>query len=84
MNTADKIEIVICLGSSCFSRGNKSMVKQIDDYIKAHRLTERVFYHGSHCFGACEKGPVMRIGNNFYYQVTPENLHKILYDNFGY
>lgn len=80
---ADKLEIIICLGSSCFSRGNKALVKQIDDYLKNNRLKDKVFYHGSHCFGLCEKGPILKIGEKMYHQVNQDNILKILNENLG-
>ena len=55
-----KIELVICLGSSCFARGNKSLVRKIDEYLKVNRLKDKVYYHGGHCFGKCENGPVIK------------------------
>ncbi len=37
-----KKEIVICLGSSCFARGNKQTVKIIQDYLKNNNLEKDV------------------------------------------
>ena len=74
----NKTEIIICLGSSCFARGNKKTVQAIDDYINKHNLTERVYFHGGHCFGKCDKGPVVKINNTYYENVDHINVIDIL------
>lgn len=71
-------EIVICLGSSCFARGNKSLLKIIQRYINQHGLTDKVFFKGDHCFGDCSTGPNLKIGGKIYNAVTEENIHHIL------
>lgn len=75
---ADKIEIIICLGSSCFARGNKRTVQAIETYLKEHNLKDRVYFHGGHCFGACDKGPILKINGQFYEAVDHMNVIDIL------
>ncbi len=75
---SQKIEIIICLGSSCFARGNKKTVQAINSYIKEHNLTERVYFHGGHCFGNCEKGPIVKINDKFYESVDHISIIDIL------
>jgi NADH:ubiquinone oxidoreductase subunit E len=76
-------EVVICLGSSCFARGNKKLLKIIQGYIKENHLESRVLFKGNHCFGKCNKGPNLRIGDNFYEQISESNLHEILKKELG-
>ena len=73
-----KKEIVICLGSSCFSRGNKHTVHIIKEYIKEHQLEDKVFFHGNHCYDNCENGPILKIDNKEYQNITPENVIYLL------
>ncbi|MCF8302326.1 MAG: (2Fe-2S) ferredoxin domain-containing protein [Bacteroidales bacterium] len=81
MSSTKPYEIVICLGSSCFSRGNKQTLRAISDYLKRYQLEDSVYFHGNHCFSDCDKGPVLKINDRIYEQVTPENVSSIL-DNF--
>lgn len=76
-------EIEICLGSSCFSRGNKKTVKIIQQYIKDNMLEGEVSFKGSHCFGQCDKGPMLRIGETVYSQVDENNIMAILDASFN-
>lgn len=75
---ANKVEIIICLGSSCFARGNKKTVQSIDAYIKKHQLEERVFFHGGHCFGKCDKGPIVKINDKYFENVDHINVIDLL------
>lgn len=78
----EKIEIRICLGSSCFSRGNKEILTIIKSYLKNQNLEEITFFKGAHCFGECSKGPILQISDKIYENVTPESVHEILEKEF--
>lgn len=69
-----KTEIVICLGSSCFSRGSKKTVQFIKDYIKENQLEDKIYFHGNHCSGNCANGPIVKIDNKEYENVSPDNI----------
>ena len=72
------MEICLCMGSSCFSRGNKKTLQAIKEYLNEHGLTDQVVFKGSHCMGSCEKGPVVRIQDKTWYQVDLQQLPIIL------
>ena len=78
-----KKEIKICLGSSCFSRGNKQTLQVIQRYLKDHQLEREVILKGSHCFSNCNSGPVLQIGQKAFEQVNSENVLEILENEFG-
>jgi len=78
-----KKEIKICLGSSCFSRGNKQTLLVIQNYLKDHQLEREVILKGNHCFSNCSNGPVMKIGDKVYEQVSSESVLEILESEFG-
>ncbi len=70
--------LTICLGSSCFARGNKRTVSLIQDYLKQNGLEARVHFKGNHCFGKCNKGPVLQIDEQIFEGVTERSLREIL------
>jgi NADH:ubiquinone oxidoreductase subunit E len=76
-------ELKICMGSSCFSRGNKQTLQVIQKYLKDHQLERDVLLKGNHCFGDCNAGPTLKIGANVYEQVTQESIVEILEKELG-
>lgn len=79
---SNKVEVVICLGSSCFARGNKATLKVIDKYIKDNNLQDKIFFHGGHCFGRCAEGPVVKINDTIHTGVNEFNIIEILNSTF--
>ena len=79
----NSIEIKICLGSSCFSRGNKQSVKLIREYLVEHKMEESVFFSGAHCFGNCAEGPMIKINDVVYRHVEPTDIRGILDEYFN-
>lgn len=77
-----RIDITICLGSSCFSRGNGKTMATIKSYLKEHGLESKTFFHGELCTGNCAKGPVLKINDRLYENVDPTNIIDILNDLF--
>ena len=78
-----KKEIKICLGSSCFSRGNKKTLQVVQLYLKDHQLERDVILKGMHCFSNCSKGPIMKIGVKVFEEVSAESVLEILEAEFG-
>ncbi len=76
-------ELTICLGSSCFARGNKGAVALIQEYLTEHQLESRVRFKGNHCFNKCNKGPVLQINGKLFEGVTMDTLPSILDREFG-
>jgi NADH:ubiquinone oxidoreductase subunit E len=74
----EKHEIIICLGSSCFARGNRDSLKFIEKYIKENKLTDRVDFRGKLCSGNCGKGPILFIDKVIHEDVHVEQLPAIL------
>jgi len=68
----------ICLGSSCFSRGNKEVVNFIRDYLKRNHLDDKVVFRGARCMGRCSNGPNLRINDIVTEGVTLAKIEGIL------
>ncbi len=66
-----KIEVTICLGSSCFSRKNRDVVSTLQEFLVTKNLINQVSLKGGHCFGKCSQGPIMIIDEQIFTEITP-------------
>lgn len=78
-----KKEITICLGSSCFSRGNNKNLETIQEYIRIKGLDAEVNFKGQLCSEQCLHGPVLIIDGNTYTEVTKAKVVEILDKEFN-
>ncbi len=62
--------VTICMGSSCFSRGNSSVAEAIQRYVADKALQDRVAIRGCLCEGECKNGPNLRIDDRLYANVS--------------
>lgn len=77
METTKK-EVVICLGSSCFARGNKQLVKIVNDYLRDRNLLNEVRFHGERCFGQCAIGPSLKLDGVIKEKLDEESIINVL------
>ena len=76
------VEIMICMGSSCFARGNKKNLAVIQDYLKRHGLEASVKLRGDLCHGNCKEGPNLVIDGVSYTQVDSNTCIDLLNKHF--
>lgn len=77
-----KHHIKICLGSSCFSRGNNVNVEVIKKFLQDNGLESTISFSGQLCEEMCNRGPVITIDGHVYEEVSLSRLHKILKEEF--
>jgi len=73
----------ICLGSSCFSRGNKDVVQFIREYLRKNHLDDKVVFKGARCLGHCSNGPNLVINGKVIEGIGLTQVEKILEDELG-
>jgi len=78
-----KIEMQICMGSSCFSRGNRDVVNYIRDYLKKNHLEDKIVFKGARCMNLCSNGPNLRINDRITEGVTLAKIDAILEKEIG-
>ena len=72
------LEIVVCLGSSCFARGNSENLAIIDKHVQNLGMKVSVRLTGKLCQEECKLGPNVTIGGEFHHNVTAERLRELL------
>lgn len=74
--------ILICLGSSCYSRGNAENLEFVKRYLKTNSVHSKIDFRGHLCDEMCNKGPVIKVDGQEYQEVTQSNLPSILSHHF--
>lgn len=79
MNTT----IRICMGSSCYARGNAQNAELIQGWLAKHGLSTEVEFVGTLCEKRCSKGPILWVGDRVFMGVTPDSVGEILDELLG-
>lgn len=74
----NKIKIVICMGSSCFSRGNNRILEVAQEFVKENRAGIQLELTGALCEEKCSKGPNIRINDRLYSNLDPGSFAELL------
>ena len=72
MGVDSKITVELCMGSSCFARGNSASLSGIENYLDENGRSERVDLEGHLCLGKCNSGPHIRIDGVEYSAISPD------------
>lgn len=73
-----KHNITVCMGSSCFARGNAQNLEFIENYINENGLDANIELAGSRCENKCVTGPNVIVNGVEYNEVDEEKLEEIL------
>lgn len=81
----EALEIKVCLGMSCKSRGGDFILEEVkrilkideDETTEDGRFTLRI----QRCFAKCNRGPNIKIGDKFYHEIEVEQVKKIIEEN---
>lgn len=84
MENAAKPSITICMGSSCFARGNERNLEACEKFLESRGLKDEVDVElgASLCTGNCANGPVVIVDGKTYMQVDPGVMMDILQKTF--
>ena len=72
------MEITLCMGSSCFSRGNEAALNALEEFIEKKDLSSRIILNGEHCMGGCSRGPNISINGKRYNSLQPDGIIEII------
>ena len=68
------IELVVCMGSACFSRGNVRTLDLIQRYLKEHDLDRTVQVTGTLCQDRCREGPNLTLQGMCFCGLEPRAI----------
>ncbi|MDO4627732.1 MAG: (2Fe-2S) ferredoxin domain-containing protein [Planctomycetia bacterium] len=81
----EKVKIVICVGSSCFSRGNAKNVEVAEKFMQERGIVDDVDIDicGGLCAGKCSDGPNVIVNGQLYNHVDGGVMLDILNQLFS-
>ena len=74
----ESLRIQLCMGSSCFSRGNGRSLRILQAYVQENDLDVKIDLRGSLCTDSCDTGPHLSIGSKCYSQVDASTVLDLL------
>lgn len=75
---AKKITVELCMGSSCFARGNSEILQALESFIAERGLEDNIELVGHLCLGKCNEGPNLRIDGTDYSGIGAEEAIAIV------
>lgn len=76
-------KITICMGSSCFARGNGEHLEIIETYLSTRGLNAKIELAGFRCRNECSEGPSVEMNGKIYRKVDEGMLLDLLNLHFG-
>jgi NADH:ubiquinone oxidoreductase subunit E len=74
------LDVYVCIGSSCHLKGSYEVVEHLKSLILKNKLTKKVALKASFCMGNCTDPVCMRIGDQQFTGITPQNLDAFFAD----
>jgi NADH:ubiquinone oxidoreductase subunit E len=75
--------ITVCMGSSCFGKGNSSNAEYIISFIKDHNLQDSIEVLGCLCCNACAQGPNIKINDKPISGISEQTVTDIIVKELG-
>ncbi len=69
------MKVTVCIGSSCHIKGSRQVVEQLQYFIGANNLGDKVELGGTFCMGKCQQGVCVTVDDSFH-SVTPETVEE--------
>lgn len=80
---SEKVDIALCMGSSCFTRGNNRLLKVLEDSIRENRWEDKVVLSGRRCENRCGQGPNVVVDGTLYQGLDAGTLLDMLFEKLG-
>jgi NADH:ubiquinone oxidoreductase subunit E len=78
MSQRRPIQVTICMGSSCFSRGNNRNIEVLQAFAAAHAGRVEFTLAGHLCQDRCRQGPNIVINRKMHQELDPVTLLALL------
>lgn len=72
------LTVSVCMGSSCYPRGNRRILQQLKEMVIAEHLENQVQLSGHLCTGRCAEGPVVIINDVEYTHANEFSIAELI------
>jgi len=72
----EKETLFLCMGSACHQLGVYEVLPKLLQLIQDHDLDNVVELKGSFCLESCSHGIVMKLRDNFFVDISPQNVEE--------
>lgn len=70
INSNNKLNLIVCIGSSCHLRGSRDVVQILEKLVASKDVGDKVNLSGSFCMGECTNGVCVSV-NGKKFSLTP-------------
>lgn len=74
----NQLTVEICMGSSCFARGNNEALPLIQDWLEGEGKQDAVRLMGHLCADVCSRGPLLSVGGERYEGLSPQDALELV------
>jgi len=76
-------KITVCMGSSCFGKGNQATAEAVTRFIEEHKLEDKIEVSGCLCSNHCAKGPNILINDKLISGVSEQSIGAVIAQELG-
>ena len=76
-------KITVCMGSSCFGKGNQATAETVTQFIQEHKLDDKIEVAGCLCSGHCANGPNVMINDKLISSVSEQSIGAVIAQELG-
>lgn len=80
---SEKLGIALCMGSSCFARGNQSVLETLENMIRDNGWEDKIHLSGLRCENKCSEGPNIKIDGQLYQALDTGALMDLIAQKMG-
>lgn len=74
---ANKLEVKVCVGSSCHIRGGTKTLRALETLIERENLAGKIDLKADLCLNNCLEAPNVVVGGEVHGGVTPERAEEL-------
>jgi len=71
-------KITVCMGSSCFGKGNHATAEAVTQFIEEHKLEDKIEVSGCLCSGHCAKGPNIMVNDKLITGISDQSVCAVI------